>query len=142
MFFGLYVCIFRTSSSFVLFFWLDEVLFVTSFTPLQSLVLFSPFERVCSLNRTHPDDSGCVVETYWLPIGRLFLRCVSTTIYIPFLSSPLMRITYHLIDIDDLLRFIHRFHVRSCIIPLHLLLLPSFHYLLFCLASPPFIAPL
>jgi hypothetical protein len=78
-----------------------------------------------------PHDLGCVVETYWLSIGRPSSDA-SRRPSIPLLSPPLMRATYHLIDIHDFLRYIHRFHARSCIYPALTFIITILHYLFFC----------
>ena len=67
--------------SFVLF-----SLSLCSFTLFVVIVAF-----ICILH-----DLGCVVETYWLPIGRRSSDASRRPS-----RSPLMRATYHLIVIDD-----------------------------------------
>jgi len=57
---------------------------------------------------------GDVLATYRSTFPQMRL---DDHLYPLLISSPLTRTTYHLIDIDDFLRFIHRFHVRSCIYP-------------------------
>jgi len=90
--------VFFAPRRFLLSLGLDKVLLLTSFLFLISL-FFLPYERVCSLSCIHCviHDLGCVVETYWLPIGRRS----SDASRRPSRSSPLMRATYHLIVIDD-----------------------------------------
>lgn len=63
-----------------------------------------------------------------------FSSWVSTTIYTPFLSSPLTPFNWYW----RFSRFIHRFHVRSRIYPA-LTFITIVHYL-FCLPPSPFIA--
>ena len=86
--FGL--CIFRTSS---FSFGLDKVVFFSF--PYLSVLL--PSEAVCSHSVCVLHDFGCVVEVYWVLIGRRS----SDASRRPSRSPPLMRATYHLIVIDD-----------------------------------------
>lgn len=76
-------------------------LFLCSFAPCVVIFAF-----ICV-----PHDLGCVVETYWLHIGRRS----SDASRRPSRSSPLMRATYHLTAMTILTNLF--IHPTSCIYP-------------------------
>jgi len=101
-------------------------------------VLFLPYERVNVVLVALicvPHDLGCVVEMYWLPIGRRS----SDASRRPSIIPPLMRATYHLIVIDDFLRSVHPSIPRlpSPHIPCTYLLLLSLSFIACCFVIPP-----
>jgi hypothetical protein len=103
-----------------------------------SLCSFLPYERVNVVLVALicvPHDLGCVVEMYWLPIGRRS----SDASRRPSIIPPLMRATYHLIVIDDFLRFVHPSIPRlpSPHIPCTYLLLLSLSFIACCFVIPP-----